>query len=103
MSPDLSGDLRIFLNFQIILYNHFQAAWVKMRRCLTRRLIVNHAVCKSDQIFFRSMHKGEYLYNISGFFMTQLWSPCKLMVYINLLCYIYPISTTPTYRTLKHF
>jgi len=61
ISPDLSGDLRIFPNFQIILYNNFQAAWVKMRRCVTRRLIVNHAVCKYDQIFVHSMHKGEYL------------------------------------------
>jgi len=42
-------------------------------RRVTRHLIMNHAVCKSVQIVFRSMHKGEYL---SGFVMLQLWSPC---------------------------
>jgi len=43
-SDHLSGYIRIFPDFRNILFSHFQAAWVTMRRRVTWRLIWNHAV-----------------------------------------------------------
>jgi hypothetical protein len=57
-SPDFFRRLE---RFSITIVLKLQAAWVTMRRRVTRRLIGIQAVCKCHHSFFRSTHKGQYL------------------------------------------
>jgi len=83
--PGISG---FVFDFRNSLHNHFQAAWITMRRRVTRRLVVIQAVWIGDQCF---VHKAKYLSKYPDFSCSSyghpdtLYSACFLRKYILII------------------
>jgi len=76
ISPDLSGDLRIFPILKILsksIVFQCQTAWITVRRRVTRRLIGIQAVWKYQHSFFHSTHISQNFRICHGPVMVTLY------------------------------